>query len=193
MLRIFLFFISLCFITGCVSKKYTRHFQNHTNSIATYEPVEISEKSELLVYAREYKTPPPNKKVQFDSLVKKETVDKSLEVIDSLSQEAENSKPLKKSKETKRRLEPLGIGGFILGALGAIGILITIYTGAWGGLAIAALILGAILGIVSLSRIKKNKEKWKGKGFGIMAIVFLGALIVSFSLILMIMLSSGYS
>jgi len=72
-----------------------------------------------------------------------------------------------------RKTEKLGLAGFILSILGLVPIF---------GLPFA--VIGVILGVRSLRKIKRYPEKFKGKGFGTMSVIFgILGMIVSFILI----------
>ncbi|WP_422359360.1 hypothetical protein [Reichenbachiella sp.] len=83
---------------------------------------------------------------------------------------------------SNRKTDPLGLTAFGLGIVGALGLIAAFYAGAGGLLAILAILGGGIMGLISVKKIKKEPEKWKGKGFGIFAQVLFWSMMVFFVL-----------
>lgn len=83
-----------------------------------------------------------------------------------------NPKPVAKVYNTKRRVQPLGVIGSIFGAAGII---------AFG---IPLGLLALIMGSLSLSKIKSNPEKLKGRGWAIASMILGGLSILGVFLVL---------
>jgi hypothetical protein len=97
-------------------------------------------------------------------------------------------KPLKKAKRTSKKInkkndepkvEGLGLAGFILGLVG------------WfiPYLGLLMCLLAIIFGGVSLGRIARNPDKFKGRGFGITALI-MGILGILVSLLIIVAIAS---
>lgn len=91
----------------------------------------------------------------------------------------ENQNENNKSTNDKTKTEGFGIIGFAIGIFSIpIWLLVTMIVGLVAG------ILSIVFGAISLSKIHKYPQKYKGRGFGIVSFI-VGILLVVFSIILM--------
>lgn len=185
--------------SSCMTKRYGKHFNNnvysnhHKSKVTQLPPPEyLASTSQVLSpELKEAKFEPNTSGAETKITTEKEAIGLSYQF--PLMRYNKASKKSNVLDEPGRKMEPQGVTAFGLGVLGTIGLISTFSSGAAVGLAMLAILGGAVLGIASLVKIKRNKAKWKGKGFGISAIVILGTWIILFGLVIAIILSTGYS
>jgi hypothetical protein len=181
-------------LTQAASAKTARNPVDNPNTINKLNPIASSDKNFLILNNMEklisqytYSLYPEfhNEKELTQSKYPWDTLKKDLATVSSKENSLGDSTTVKKRDNSKenaagikktdnRKTEKLGLAGFILSFPGMIPLI---------GIPFA--VLAIIFGTISLKKIKRNPEKYKGKGFAIASIV-IGCVMIAMNIVLLI-------
>lgn len=185
--------ILIFLLAACSAPKYGLHFQNTAKQYPQQQTKVIPKKAfELVPYesdnsqqvlsasAEESVEPILNKPQIVSKAQAKKEIRAQRRQFKEFLKDQKNSrdKQLQSDVESEKKLEPHGVIGFFVGFVGLLFGFSTLFVPA-----IILIVLGAIFGWMSLSFMKKEKGKWKGRGYAIAALGMLGVSLLFIALI----------